>query len=356
VAGSTAATDGGIVWSVSNDLSAGTAWNSTLVYEFKTLLSDNSYYDLFGLGADVYSEVAGATGENGTGHVVFNGSGIQFDAGGDTLYPIHALVYWNSSEQQLIELTDPAIARHPVLGDSIDTYFPGRSWGMGYPHITTGPNGTVLATWEQAELEDPDHLRYVYGLLGGAPTVKRYATDIYAALSTDNGQSWFPPFKLAGTEGEMEHLPQPGKLEIVDDSVHVHLLYFWDTNPGTSAVISESDASICAWIYTEIVLDIRIVGIDDPEEGIVDGFQLRQNYPNPFNPATTISFTMGKTANVTLEVYNLLGEKVATLVNGRKSAGEHLVEFEASNFSSGLYFYTLTAGEFKKTRKMVLMK
>lgn len=356
VSGSTAATDGGIVWSVSNDLSVGTAWNSTVVYEFKTLLSDNSYYDPYGLGASVYSELASAVSEDGTGHVVFNGSGIQFDANGDTLYPIHALVYWNSNQQQLIELSDPAIARHPVLGDSIDTYFPGRSWGMGYPHVTTGPNGTVLAAWEQAELEGPDNLRYVYGVLGGAPTVKLYATDIYAAVSADYGQTWSSPFKLVGIDSEMERLPQLGDLEVIDDSIHVHLLYFWDTNPGQALTVNESDVSIGAWVYTEVVLDYPITGIDGSQPGVVDGFQLRQNYPNPFNPATTISYTLGKTENVKLDVYNLLGEKVVTLVNGRKSAGEHRVVFDAENFSSGLYFYTLTAGDFKQTRKMVLMK
>jgi hypothetical protein len=88
---------------------------------------------------------------------------------------------------------------------------------------------------------------------------------------------------------------------------------------------------------------------------------LRQSYPNPLraslsNSGTKITFTLSKTANVTLEVYNMLGEKVTTLVKGAKPAGEHVVNFNASNLPSGIYFYTLTAGELKQTRKMVLTR
>jgi hypothetical protein len=286
--------------------------------------------------------------------VVFSGNGIQFDAGGDTLYPIHPLVYWNSADEQLIELTDPAIARHPVLGDSIELYFPGRGWGMGYPNIATGPSGEVIAAWQQAELVDPNNLRYVFGLQGGVPTVKLFATDIYAAMSLDNGQTWSQPFKLAGEEGQMDHFPQIGQIEVVGGEYHIHLLWFYDTNPGES-INAESDFSEGAWIYQEVVVEIG-TGIEPDGSMIAEGFQLRQNYPNPFNPVTAISFTMNRASKVNLEVYNVLGEKVATLVNGQKPAGEHVVEFDATNLSSGLYFYTLTAGEFKETRKMVLMK
>jgi len=88
-----------------------------------------------------------------------------------------------------------------------------------------------------------------------------------------------------------------------------------------------------------------------PEE-----FRLAQNYPNPFNPATNISYTLPSAQTVTLKVYDLLGREVATLVNGRQSAGNYVVQFNASSLASGVYFYRLQAGSFAETRKMMLLK
>lgn len=347
---------GGLSWSTSISLNPGTGWDTEIVYQFRTMLPDNSYYDPFGLAAEVFHQTGGAIGDDGIGHVVFNGSGIQFDANGDTLYSIHPLVYWNSSERQLIELTDPAIARNPLLADSIDARFPGRSWGMGYPSVTTGPNGTVLAAWEQPELVNPNELRYVFGLVSGIPGPKFFATDIYAAFSPDNGHSWSAPFKLGGLEGEMDLFPQLGRLEMVGNDVHVHFMYFWDSNPGQALVANESDVTAGAWIYEEVVIAPQVVGIGG-EDGLAPvDFRLRQNFPNPFNPGTRIGFTLNKTARVILEVFNLRGQKVATLVNGQQAAGEHEVSFDGSGLASGIYLYKLKAGSFQQTRKMVLMR
>ncbi len=85
-------------------------------------------------------------------------------------------------------------------------------------------------------------------------------------------------------------------------------------------------------------------------------YELSQNYPNPFNPSTTIEFTVPKDAAVTLKIYDVLGKEVATLVNEQKPTGTYIVNWNASNFSSGLYFYKLTAGEFNQTKKMFLVK
>ncbi len=104
-------------------------------------------------------------------------------------------------------------------------------------------------------------------------------------------------------------------------------------------------------------------------------FSLHQNYPNPFNPATTIKYQIplktlyaegipsgqwgsreGEGARVTLKVYDALGREVATLVNEQQEAGNYSVEFNASQFSSGIYFYTLRSGNFVETRKMIVTK
>jgi len=85
-------------------------------------------------------------------------------------------------------------------------------------------------------------------------------------------------------------------------------------------------------------------------------FELSQNYPNPFNPATAISFSLPEACDVRLEIYNITGQKVATLIAGRRQAGHHTIEWDGSSFASGVYLYRLEAGNFAETKKMLLLK
>lgn len=94
----------------------------------------------------------------------------------------------------------------------------------------------------------------------------------------------------------------------------------------------------------------------DQGDQIASGFTLEQNYPNPFNPTTQIRFSLGQPVHATLTVYDVMGRVVATLVDQPMSAGTHSAVFNASNLSSGVYIYTLRAGEFTQTNKMLLVK
>ncbi len=85
-------------------------------------------------------------------------------------------------------------------------------------------------------------------------------------------------------------------------------------------------------------------------------FELSQNYPNPFNPSTRIQFTIVNQQFVSLKVYNVLGNEVAVLINEEKSPGVYNLNFDASELSSGTYFYKLRAGNFTEVKKMLLLK
>ncbi len=95
---------------------------------------------------------------------------------------------------------------------------------------------------------------------------------------------------------------------------------------------------------------------DANEPGLPDYFALRQNYPNPFNPLTEISFALPYASQVRLEIFNVMGQKIATLVEGRLSRGHHSYTWDGSGAASGVYFYRLEASGFSETRKMLLLK
>ena len=85
-------------------------------------------------------------------------------------------------------------------------------------------------------------------------------------------------------------------------------------------------------------------------------FELSQNYPNPFNPTTQIKYTIPEDGYVSLKVYNALGQEVVKLINGIQKAGSHEITFNASNMSSGVYYYIIESGKNVSVRKMIIMK
>ncbi len=103
--------------------------------------------------------------------------------------------------------------------------------------------------------------------------------------------------------------------------------------------------------------DSATVSVEEQESRVAArSYQLYQNYPNPFNPSTTIRYALAQAEHVSLKVFNLAGQEIAALVEGKQSAGEHRVQWHAQGAPSGVYFYRLQAGERVETRKMVLMQ
>ena len=99
-----------------------------------------------------------------------------------------------------------------------------------------------------------------------------------------------------------------------------------------------------------------LVGIQPAGNVIPAAYSLEQNYPNPFNPETNIKFGIPVSGNVKLAVFDMLGREVVTLINESKTAGNYVVDFDASNLSSGAYFYRIQSGNFTETKKMFLVK
>jgi hypothetical protein len=109
------------------------------------------------------------------------------------------------------------------------------------------------------------------------------------------------------------------------------------------------------------LMDIELVngsiGITDIEDELIPTeYALSQNYPNPFNPSTTIQYQIPRESHVTLTIYNVIGQRIVTLVDEVKQAGFYNVRWNASNCANGIYFYSIVAKDFIQTRKMILLK
>jgi hypothetical protein len=199
-----------------------------------------------------------------------------------------------------------------------------------------------------------------------APGLK-YGTRVFKAI----------PFSLSPWSG----LPPTGirmhsnaTVSVKADSLWHECLFDWrkaDTDPGTypndysmiMALLLETvqwpdTFSATFWLDDFRIGDKVILSSVDDRAGSnrPDGFSLSQNYPNPFNPGTRIAYRLQRESRVKLTVLDPAGKTVATLVDGRQSAGPHEARFEAGRFASGVYVYRLEAGAFSETRRMVMIR
>lgn len=126
---------------------------------------------------------------------------------------------------------------------------------------------------------------------------------------------------------------------------------------GTNKVRFVAKSGFGNNLYLDNITSGPVTGIGATNLNLVpEVYSLSQNYPNPFNPSTSINFAIPKSGNVTLKIFDVLGKEVATLLNEVKTAGTYKVDFNASNFTSGVYFYRLESGDFADIKRMVLVK
>jgi len=184
---------------------------------------------------------------------------------------------------------------------------------------------------------------------------------------TDNGYRFLAAIPLESvydplTDSQLQ-LPEEDGLVVIPFNLAMNDR---DAGQGREAQVNWSlNAGPSAWSNPSAWQPVAVVGrslvgtdVEDGDAVLPNEFALEQNYPNPFNPSTSIEFSISTASAVTLEVFNVLGQRVATLVNGNTlPAGQHAVTFDASNLTSGMYVYRLQAGtEFSQTRTMMLLK
>jgi hypothetical protein len=127
-------------------------------------------------------------------------------------------------------------------------------------------------------------------------------------------------------------------------------IYPGSVPPRKTLLLNYQNFALVAYKMGDVITSI------ENQQSMISDFRLSQNYPNPFNPSTKINFNLMKMNNVNLSVYDAAGKLVKTLVNQVMEAGDHTVTFDASNLATGIYYYTISAGDFKDTKKMVLVK
>ena len=147
-------------------------------------------------------------------------------------------------------------------------------------------------------------------------------------------------------EDMTEPVAMTTELEFVDADVEIGKEYTYHLT-AIDFSGNESDPADATLTMTSVIGSSNMI----PTE-----FALRNNYPNPFNPVTSIKYELPDPSHVTIKVLNIAGQEVATLVNTDKPAGYHTISWDATNVGSGVYFYTMKAGSFKATQKMILTK
>jgi hypothetical protein len=186
----------------------------------------------------------------------------------------------------------------------------------------------------------------------------RFGSDIRAKYQfPDAGKSW--SFKVVSkTAGEVT-LSWNDITSLIPEEIRNNY-HFRMTGPGIPSTLNMLEVSSLTFnadagaVYT-FAINSSLTSLGDDLNAPAE-FALGQNFPNPFNPSTTIQYAVKEASQVTLKVYDMIGNEVATLVDEMKPAGSYAVGFDASQLSSGVYLYKMTAGSFIQTRKLVLMK
>ncbi|MEJ2196911.1 MAG: T9SS type A sorting domain-containing protein, partial [Ignavibacteriaceae bacterium] len=221
-------------------------------------------------------------------------------------------------------------------------------------------------SWNMNDTEGNDHVEACapcHGIIGDSFKDKKYYVNGNADLD-GNGIAEGLQVEIHGLMEELALLlPPVGEPEVSlnDTSLAIEIfkagyVYLWIEEDRSFGV--HNPAFAFSLLKAAIETVGGIVSVDFPESGVAipQQYQLSQNYPNPFNPSTTIEYSLPEQANVSVTIYDALGNELEILFSGEETAGIHQVTWNASNYASGIYFYRMTSEKFVQVKKMLLLK
>ena len=299
------------------------------------------------------AKTAGCVDNNGVVHLVMNGCALHM-VDSLTVHYLFGIFYWNSQTRIWTQISRSSDT-HNLLNDNRTARqycsgAAGQPGGRSHPCIAYYPNSRdIFAVWSEptinGSVEDTLNGKWVnqvwYNHSGNAGNTWDGATQL-TPNSWHTGKYWTSigrQLTLAGAS---------------TTTLRAHIVYLSD--PENLNIISPDGGVVDMmkpYIYQTV--DFALTGVNGNQQ-VPESFTLSQNYPNPFNPSTVITYSLPSSTDVTLKVYNIIGQEVATLINEHQAAGVHEATFLAPNLASGVYFYTLKAGAYTSSRKMMLMK
>jgi hypothetical protein len=261
-----------------------------------------------------------------------------------------------------------------IVGNLTATPLTGTNFEIrDYTGGNAGPLGTFMRWWPGSGVlwgPETEEVATRYIQFSAAPTAgSSFTVDSLTFLSAGGGTGSMRLNVYYSKD------PAFGTRTIVDTTIHLphatntgyaRYAYFVGTTVNDAEQFCvrfnpyyTGAASSSKYVYTQLVVikGTVLTGIDDEPIGSMPAeFALYQNYPNPFNPSTTIEYALPFASHVVLDVYDLLGRKVASLVNERMPAGTHSVRLDASGLGSGMYIYRLMAGDHAVSKRMTVVK
>jgi hypothetical protein len=293
-------------------------------------------------------------------HIGVNSIGVSPDNKAIWVFP---LFYWNDKDKNWMSISGEETENYYPIPDDESFTWPANFLGNSSPVVAVSDDGqVVVAAWVMPEFSGEwgnSGINYYSGD-NSNDGVAVYYTDIAFAYSKDGGKTWSKPEVLENSKNTSEGYPcLSPEIEIKGSEATINYMYYLDAIPGAGAKFLSSPQNSLSnesrWIFNSKTISLNAVGVNDKPVQ-VNNYSLEQNYPNPFNPGTEIKFTLAKTGNVSLKVYDMLGREAACLVNSELEAGSHTINFNAANLASGVYIYTLNAGNFSMTKKMMFLK
>ncbi len=346
---------------IDNNTALVTGSNSTGAYVYKTSNGGANWVEVFFQAGGFINVISmNEFGQNGfmQGDPVSGrwslwkttNNGSTWDSAGMYLPQNGSEAGWNNS------IYATGILGEYFFGTNNSRIYKTTNWGTSWTFTPT-PDVNSYALWFNTS--------FGYGIAGGAQLM----------LSTNIGENW-----------QIQSAPGTGNITGATGVKEV----FWFTRQGPGIYVSTNhgqdwtiDTTIAGAQFNDMEA-LLVAPFDNPLSGayyiyaigsggriyildyassinflsspLPDRYSLSQNYPNPFNPSTKINFDIVRAGFVSVKVYNSLGQQVADLVNQDMTPGSYQADFDASALTSGIYFYTITAGDFVETKKMVLMK